>query len=65
MFRKSDVFPSQRLVLGTWIMRAAIHSDENMRRINGANATKISRLPRLTLQCVRSPSATRLHLFVR
>jgi hypothetical protein len=27
--------------------------------------TKISRLPRLTFQCVRSPSATRLHLFVR
>ena len=26
---------------------------------------KISRLPRLNLQCVRSPSATRLHLLVR
>ena len=27
--------------------------------------TKISRLPRLMFQCVRSPSATRLHHFVR
>ncbi len=26
--------------------------------------TKISRMPRLIFQCVRSPSATRLHLFV-